>query len=412
MKPHDLEIQTGLILKAIEVTALRMEILGDNRRPFLSVLATLVEKSLHIALCEKILDMVEGWVFRSEGTWPTLKEKTAVLHKMLSFEHRQDPTMLTKFLDLVIRIYEDPKITRSELTVRMEHAFLIGTRAQDVDMRNRFMAIFDKSLSRTASLRLSYVINSQNWDTLADSYWLAQASQLLLGAVEMNNPIQLHHDDFRTLPASQIFGTYAKDTREPTAMSDDKYDALMSNHRRFVGELADIKVQDIIEPLAQLQHIDSNLSHELWVVLFPLYWAATVREEAWGSRAWHGHSPHKRLPCETDRQASQCRAVSSRRRSQVLAGVQDTPHVLKFEAKTFDAWYTALVQLEKSAINPEIDSAVARESNLDALIDLYSSLGEDDLFYGTWRASFSVRRNKCCPFVRAKWHVGQGTENV
>ncbi|KAH8882770.1 hypothetical protein GQ53DRAFT_847315 [Thozetella sp. PMI_491] len=385
MKDHELEIQTSLILKAIEVTALRMEILGDNRRPFLSVLATLVEKSLHIALCEKILDMVEGWVFRSEGTWPTLKEKTAVLHKMLSFEHRQDPTMLMKFLDLVIRIYEDPKITRTELTVRMEHAFLIGTRAQDVDMRNRFMAIFDKSLSKTASVRLSYVISSQNWDTLADSYWLAQASQLLLGAVEMNSSIQLHHTDFRTLPASQVFGTYAKDTREPAAMADDKFDTLMANHRRFVGELGDVKVRDIIEPLTQLQHVDSNVAHELWVILFPMYWAATVREE---------RSELERGMVTLLTKDYHARQIDKRPNvvQSLLAGAARSwpeckipPHVMKFEAKTFDAWYTALVQLENAAIRPEVDTAIVRESNLDALIDLYSSLGEDDLFYGTWR---------------------------
>ena len=144
----ELGSQTNVMKQEILVVSLRMEVLGDARRPFLSVLATLVEKSMSIELCEEILNMVEGWVFRSEGTWPTLKEKTAVLHKMLSFEHRQDPTMLSKFLDLVIRIYEDPKITRTELTVRMEHAFLIGTRAADVDMRNRFMAIFNIILGK------------------------------------------------------------------------------------------------------------------------------------------------------------------------------------------------------------------------------------------------------------------------
>jgi transformation/transcription domain-associated protein len=61
------------------------------------------------------------------------------------------------------------------------------------------------------------------------------------------------------------------------------------------------------------------------------------------------------------------------------------PHVLKFEAKTYDAWYTALVQLENAAIKPEIDSGLVRESNLDALVELYAGLNEDDLFYGTWR---------------------------
>ncbi|KAK6079371.1 histone acetylase complex subunit (FAT domain-containing protein) [Seiridium cupressi] len=385
MTPYDLEIQTALMIKAIDVTAMRMEVLGDNRRPFLSVLATLVEKSLHIPLCTKILEMVEDWVFRSEGTWPTLKEKTAVLHKMLSFEHRSDTTMLTKFLELVIRIYEDPKITRTELTVRMEHAFLIGTRAQDVEMRNRFMTIFDKSLSKTATARLAYVVTSQNWDTLADSFWLAQASQLLLGAVEINANIQLHQEDFRTLPASMIFGLYAKDSREPSAMADDKYDTFMANHRRFVAELGDVKVRDIIEPIIQLQHVDSTLAHELWVALFPMFWSATIKEEksdlekglvALLTKDFHSRQIDKRP-----------NVVQS-----LLAGAAKSwpeckipPHVLKFEAKTYDAWYTALVQLENAAIQPDVESSAIRESNLDALVELYSNLKEDDMFYGTWR---------------------------
>ncbi|KAH8163639.1 hypothetical protein CIB48_g4614 [Xylaria polymorpha] len=385
MTSYDLKIQTDLMIKAIEVTAMRMESLADNRRPFLSVLATLVEKSQDNALCEKILEMVEGWVFRAEGTWPTLKEKTAVLHKMLSFEHRSDPTMLAKFLDLVIRIYEDPKITRTELTVRMEHAFLIGTRAQDVEMRNRFMSIFDKSLSKTATARLSYVITAQNWDTLADSFWLAQANQLLLGAVEMNANIQLHQEDFRTLPASLVFGAYAKDSREPHAIVDDKYDGFMANHRRFVSELGEVKLRDVIEPISQLQHVDSNLAHELWVALFPMFWAATIREEKTDiekgivvllSKDYHSRQMDKRP-----------NVVQT-----LLAGATKSwpeckipPHILKFGAKTYDAWYTAMVQLEKSAIKPEIDSITVRESTLDALVELYSNLKEDDLFYGTWR---------------------------
>ncbi|UNI18788.1 transcription-associated protein 1 [Purpureocillium takamizusanense] len=387
MSTYDLDIQTKLMIKEIQTVALRMEHLGDNRRPFLSVLATLVEKSMHIELCTEILNMVEGWVFRSEGTWPTLKEKTAVLHKMLSFEHRQDPTMLSRFLELVIRIYEDPKITRTELTVRMEHAFLIGTRAADVDMRNRFMAIFDKSLSKTASVRLSYVLTAQNWDTLADSYWLAQASQLLLGAIEQNTSIQLHPEDFHVLSASQLAAIYPKDkdSREPNMMPDDKFDAFMAGHRRFVAELGEVKVRDVIEPLAQLQHADTQLAHQIWVALFPLFWSATARDErpdlqhgmvALLTKDYHSRQIEKRpnvvqsLIEGTAKNWPECKLP---------------PHVLKFEAKTYDAWYTALVQLENAAIHSEADSATVRESNLDALIDLYASLSEDDLFYGTWR---------------------------
>ncbi|KID86829.1 histone acetylase complex subunit [Metarhizium guizhouense ARSEF 977] len=387
MSAYDLEIQTKLMIKEIQTVALRMETLGDSRRPFLSVLATLVEKSMHIDLCTEILNMVEGWVFRSEGTWPTLKEKTAVLHKMLSFEHRSDSTMLSKFLDLVIRIYEDPKVTRTELTVRMEHAFLIGTRATDVEMRNRFMSIFDKSLSKTASVRLSYVLTSQNWDTLADSYWLAQASQLLLGAVELNTNIQLHQDDFRIISASQLAALYPKDkdAREPNMMPDDKFEAFMTSHRRFVSELGDVKVRDVIEPLMQLQHVDNQLAHQLWVAIFPMYWSATMRDERAdlerGMVALLTKDYHSR---QIDKRPNVVQSLVEGA-AKTWPNCKLPPHVLKFEAKTYDAWYTALVQLENAAIRPEVESATVRESNLDALVDLYASLQEEDLFYGTWR---------------------------
>lgn len=385
MSPYDLEIQTSLMLKAIDIISMRMDVLGDNRRPFLSVLATLVEKSLSNPLCLKILDMVETWVFRSEGSWPTLKEKTAVLHKMLTFETRADQTLLMKFLELVIRIYEDPKITRTELTVRMEHAFLIGTRAQDVDMRNRFMTIFDKSQSKTASVRLAYVISAQNWDTLADSYWLAQASQLLLGSVDLNSSVQLNVEDIRMIPASALFETYARDSRTPSLMADNKFESLMASHRRFVSELGDIKARDIIEPLSQLQHLDANVAHSIWVALFPLFWAATPKDE---------RSDLERGMVSLLTKDYHSRQIDKRPNvvQSLLEGAAKSwpeckipPHVLKFEAKTYDAWYTALVQLENAAIKPEIDSAMVRESNLDALVELYAGLQEDDLFYGTWR---------------------------
>ncbi|POS88032.1 Protein kinase-like (PK-like), partial [Erysiphe pulchra] len=386
MTQYDLEIQTGLILKAIEILSLRMDVLGDNRRPFLSVLATLVEKSHSNTLCLKILEMVEGWVFRSDGSsWPTLKEKTAVLHKMLTFENRSDDTLLTKFLELVIRIYEEPKITRTELTVRMEHAFLIGTRAIDVDMRNRFMALFDRSQSKTASVRLAYVIIAQNWDTLADSYWLAQANQLLMGSIDLNTSVTFHSEDFRTMPLSTLFGTYNDDQRVPELESNTKFDSLINSHERFLLEIEDIRARDIIDPLTQLQHLDSDVAHEIWVALFPIFWSATSKDERGelerGMVTLLTKDYHSR---QIDRRYNVIQTLLEGA-TRAWPECKIPPHVLKFEAKTYDAWYTALVHIENAAIKPEIDSKLVRESNLDALVELYAALNEDDLFHGTWR---------------------------
>jgi transformation/transcription domain-associated protein len=383
--PREVEIQTDLVLKTIDILAARMNELSDNRRPYLSVLASLVERSQVTSVCMKVLDLVEDWIFHSDQGVPTLKEKTAVLSKMLLFEHRPDTSLLTRFLDLVIRIYEDPKITRSELTVRMEHAFLIGTRAQDVEMRNRYMTIFDKSLSRTAASRLSYVLASQNWDTLSDSYWLSQVIHLMFGSVEMNTPAQLHAEDFRLMQPSLLYGTYSKDSRIADIIIDDDLENLVNGHRRFCSQLADVKIKDIFEPLGHLQHTDSNLAHDIWIAFFPLAWTALTKDDqsdlekgmaALLTKDYHSRQLDKRPNCV----ATMLDAIVHAR-----PRVKFPPHIMKYLAQTYNAWYTAAVYMEDSAISPVVDVEKLRESNLDALLEIYSGLQEDDLFYGTWR---------------------------
>ncbi|KAI4255023.1 MAG: hypothetical protein LQ352_002768 [Teloschistes flavicans] len=382
---REMEISTQLTLKTIDIISLRMATLQDSRRPFLSVLAILVERSQNTKLCEKILDMVEYWVFESQELFPTLKEKTAVLHKMLLFEARSDPALLRRFLDLVIRIYEDHRITRTELTVRLEHAFLIGTRALDVEMRNRFMAIFDKSLSKSASSRMLYVLNAQNWETLADSFWLSQATQLVVGAAELGTPARLHADDFTMMPPSQLFGLSSGDRRKDDLMLDDAFEDLMADHRRFCASLGEVKVGDIIEPLCQLQHTDSEIAFQLWVALYPLCWSLLTKDDRSdlekGLVTLLTKDYHQR---QVDRRPNVIQAlVEGNVRAKPRCRIP--PHVLKFLSRTYDIGYTAATFLEESAIAPQIDTPSVRESNLDALVEVYAGLQEDDMFYGTWR---------------------------
>ncbi|KAI9779803.1 MAG: hypothetical protein M1835_004619 [Candelina submexicana] len=382
---HEMQIQIDLILKTIEFISMRMSILGELRRQFLSVLASLVERSQNETLCLKILEMAEGWVFDSSEPWPTLKEKNAVLQKMLLFENRPNSELLTKFLDLIIRIYEDPKITRTELTVRLEHAFLIGTRAQNVDLRNRFMAIFDRSLTRSANARLSYVLTSQQWDTLAESFWLAQANQLIFGAVEMTNNAQLHHEDFTTFRASELFSVSPKDPRKDSMMIDDKAEEFFASHKRFVTEIGDVKVCDLLKPLGQLQHTDPNVAYQVWVALFPLCWSALSKDDRMElekgmvtllTRNHHEHQVDKRPNVV---QALLDGAVRSNPRFKF------PPHAMKYLSRTYDAWYISACALEERTITPLIGTPAVRESNLDALVETYAGLQEDDFFYGAWR---------------------------
>lgn len=382
---QEFEIGVDLIFKTIELISVRMSHLGEQRRPFLSVLAQLVERSQNIKLCSKILGMVETWIFHSTESWPTLKEKTAVLHKMLLFESRSDQTMLKKFLDLVIRVYEDSKITRTELTVRLEHAFLIGTRAQDVEMRNRFMNIFDRSLTRMASSRLSYVLTCQNWDTLADSFWLSQASHLVLGCIDTTTSARLHPDDYTLSPVSFLFSSAEKDQRKSDVMVDSQLEAFVADRRRFIAEVGDVKVRDLIEPLCQIQHTDPAVAQSLWTTLFTIVWSTLSKDDRIDlekgmvtllTREYHQRQLDKRPNVV---QALLEGTVRAKPRFKV------PPHVMKYLSRTYDAWYTAATYLEETAVSPIIDTPTVRESNLDALVEVYAGLQEDDFFYGTWR---------------------------
>ena len=383
--PVEQEIQTGLMLKCIDILAARIEVLSENRRPYLSALASIVERSQSKEVCGKILDLAEEWVFNSDSGIPTLKEKVAVLSKMLFFEQRADQSLLTRFLELVIRVYEDPKVTRTELTVRLENAFLVGTRAQDVEMRNRFLGIFDKHISRSPNARLDYLLCHQDWSTLAESFWLSQVIQLLLGSLELQNPIALNREDFKTMPAITWFGTYEKDDRRKSLIIDDQFEAFMNQHKRFHAQLADIKLRDVMEPLGQLQHTDSTLATHIWTYLFPIFWSALPKDDRHDfevniaqllPKDFHYRQLDKRPNCV---QALLEGIVRAKPR------IKCPPHVVKFLAKTYNVWYVAADYLEESAITPLVDSPSTRESNIDALVEIYAGLEETDLFYGTWR---------------------------
>ncbi|KAK6354722.1 hypothetical protein TWF696_003861 [Orbilia brochopaga] len=382
--PLDPDVALKLISNVIDIAAARISSLQDQRRPFLSVLAQLVEKSPNNELCLKILGVVENWVFHSTESFPTLKEKTAVLSKMMSFEGRPDPTLCNKFLELVISIYEHPEITRTELTVRLEHAFLIGCRAQDVKMRNRFLKIFTESLSRTINPRILYLLGTQNWETLQDSYWLSQVTQLLFGCIDKERRLELHAEDFKLPAASTMF---AMDKKKDMSglMLDEQYEDFMARHRRFVASLGDVKSVDIFEPLAQLQHLSADIAHEIWVMLFPLCWAAIGHED-------RGELSRNLINLLT----KECHHRQMDKRPNViqslLAGIERAnprivlpPHLIKYISKSFNAWYSALHILEDSAYKPPYENPTIKESNLDALAEIYAGIQEEDMFYGLWR---------------------------
>lgn len=174
-----------LLKLALGLISARVAVLQDQRRWFLVALVQLVERSHDLKLCRFLLETLADWCSDDQASFPTIKEKAGILAKMMAFEQRNDPALLAEYLALILRIYTNPAFARTELTVRLENAFLLGCRSPDPELRSQFMAVFDRTLARSLSARMHYILGQQNWEFLADTYWLQPAFDLLLGSVDV-----------------------------------------------------------------------------------------------------------------------------------------------------------------------------------------------------------------------------------
>ena len=112
-----------------------------------------------------------------------MREKSAMLQKMVIFETR-GAAVFIPYLQLIYDIFTEASLRRSDLTHRLEAPFLVGCRAPDPALREKFMDLLDSSVPRSLSNRLTYIFGVQNWDALADHNWTYLAIYLVLGAAD------------------------------------------------------------------------------------------------------------------------------------------------------------------------------------------------------------------------------------
>ncbi|KAG6866480.1 hypothetical protein C0991_003998 [Blastosporella zonata] len=339
-----------LLKMIIEICETSVAFLGEQRRVLLSTLVYLVEKSKSIPLCRYILDLARAWAKPTTESYPTMKEKASLLLKMSSYENRSEH-IFQPYLELIYEIYTEPALRRSDLTTRLEHSFLLGCRAKDPVLREKFMDLLDVSVPRSLLSRLTYIFGVQSWEALADHNWIYLALHLILGSSDM--------------------------------------DALTTLDRRSAGlsspPMPRPKIHAIIRPVQRLLFLDPQVAHDTWVSVFPSVWSCLSRREQADlslhlinllSKDYHIRQAHLRP-----------NVIQT-----LLSGIQACsppmtlpPHLVKFLAKTFGAWYVSLEILGSSFDQVKDDDATVRDYVFDSLADVYAELGEEDMFYGVWR---------------------------
>jgi transformation/transcription domain-associated protein len=338
-----------LIILLLEICQISVAHLADQRRWLLSTLVVLVEKSKSVQLCRYMLDLARTWAMLRQEAYPTMKEKASLIQKMTFYETRGE-VLFHPYLELIYDIYTEPSLRRSDLTTRLEPAFLLGCRAKDALLREKFMDLLDVSVPRSLFGRLTYILGVQGWDVLADHNWIYLALHLVLGAADLDASV-------------------TTDRRQPQSESN----------------IPKPSSRSVIRPIQRLLFLDAQTAHEMWCSVFPAAWSTLSRREQIDitnhminllSKEYHIKQAHLRP-----------NVIQA-----LLTGVQGCspplmlpPHLVKYLAKTFGAWHVALEILGTSLELVKDDEANIREYVYDSLAEVYAELADEDMFYGLWR---------------------------
>lgn len=379
---YEAKMTTKLLEKILKLASMRISDLGDQRRIFLSLLAQLIERSLDKETLEKIIKIVKGWVFSRTDLFPTTKEKAAVLAKMMVFEIRGEPSLSKEFYQIIIDIFEDDTFACTELTVRMEKPFLVGTRSADVSIRKKLMSILNGSIEKDISKRLYYVIREQNWEYLADYPWLNQALQLLFGSFDFDAVLHLVPDENK-LPSLTAFPYKNKDRMEIDSERTELLE-LLQLHNKFLEKVSQITTGSILNPLIDMFYQSSETIDRTWSSVFPIVVKCIPQSDILDftrymvillSKDYHTRQIDSRPNVIQSLFEGVARCPQ----------IQLPPFAVECLASNFDAWSQGIEILENIESSSACGNTDVREVTQDALAKLYATLQEDDMFYGLWR---------------------------
>lgn len=78
----------------------------------------------------------------------------------------------------VFYLLRDESLSGSDITSKLEPAFLSGLRCSQPLIRAKFFEVFDASMKRRVYERLLYICCSQNWEAMGSHFWIKQCTEV------------------------------------------------------------------------------------------------------------------------------------------------------------------------------------------------------------------------------------------
>lgn len=321
------EITLEMLIVALDLVKNRVGVMTvEMRKQFIgTILVGLIEKSSEPKVIKTIIKMIEEWMKNrnssvSGASSTTLREKSILLVKLMHYVEKKfsdDQELNAQFLELVNYIYRDDQLKVTELTSKLEQAFLAGLRCSQPSIRSKFFEVFDGSMRRKLHDRLLYIICSHSWDSIQHHYWIKQCIELLILTTNTTHSQIKNSNDSHMLPSitsvinladseeknNFVIYTSLQPDQHDLAVVEDKEDAidmemsvdtnisrreeserpvenrnavlqkLINRQADFLDAARKVKTEQLLIATSQLCHMDTQLAESVWINMFPRLWS-------------------------------------------------------------------------------------------------------------------------------------------
>ncbi|XP_035826346.1 transformation/transcription domain-associated protein isoform X2 [Aplysia californica] len=444
-----------LLILSLDLVKNRVGVMSQEmRKSFIgNILAGLIERTGDSKVMRAITKMVEDWIKNKTtiaiNQSPSTREKCILLSKLMSNIERRFPADIelnSQFLDLVLFIYRDKDLERSDLTTKLENAFLAGLRCNQPHIRQKFLETMEKSIPRKTFDRLLYMACSQNWENMGTYFWVKQALELLLGVsvkstmIQSSSPMNLlpsvcsvismadsqdradfaaimkvkeepmdvesvdsaREEDDMDLELTSESGEESTSSKAPKKETGQSLKTLINRETKFLETCREVKTFQYLDSLCQLAHSSTDLAHTTWLDLFPRIWK--ILNEKQQERLRKELVPFLTSGSHVNQRDCHPSAVHTLVEGIALC-VPPIPIKacgLKYLARTHNLWHRSCLLLEAAAFddpNPipgiarlavneydfEPQPAAPLQETMDCLCEIYALLKEEDMFSGLWQ---------------------------
>ncbi|EDW53889.1 GM11096 [Drosophila sechellia] len=450
--PDSNALPLELLVLSLELIKNRIFVMSvEIRKLFIgTILVSLIEKSTEVKIIKCIIKMLDEWIKTKEPNVmtqvPSIREKSALLVKLMQNVEKKftdEIELNIQFLEIINFIYRDEILKQTELTNKLEGAFLNGLRFQNPNVRSKFFEILDSSMRRRLHDRLLYIICSQAWDTIGSHYWIKQCIELLILTANTMMQIQCSNEQFKIPSITSVIPVNSSETQENSFVSflsshsesfdiiqsvDDKDDVfdidltleftadrkedcqqILPNRRVTLVELVykqaefleanrNIRTDQMLVATSQLCHIDTQLAQSIWLSMFPRIWSIFTEDQ----RCNITKELVPFLSSGTNVNQKDCYPSTLNTFVESLTKcappIYIPPNLLAYLGKSHNLWHRAILVLEDMAVNQSMQSKdsdggenqfsdvdVQQSNNIfDSLSKMYSSMHEEDLWAGLW----------------------------